>query len=104
MGISGTGYIGNTDKADGGVRIRSFVERLQIARIDLAVGAPLQIRIKVFPILLHHLARTEVAHTLVDASAEYGAMKFAFIERFECVDQRRADEAFLLGAVTAFPG
>src|SRR5262245_34729213 len=80
---------------------RLFLEELQAAGLDLAIGTTFQIGVQTFPVLVDHLAGIERRHPLLRTAIHDRGMEIFLRQYFQRFDQRRTHQSLLFGAVAA---
>src|SRR3984893_1043269 len=68
---------------------------------DVPIGSPLEIGVKDSEIFHDRLALLEARHPFLGAALGHRLFEILHAERLEALDERRADQTLLIGAVTA---
>jgi hypothetical protein len=75
------------------------VDAFDLGARDGAVRASLQICVQVVHVLHHVRAVAETLHAFVEAAITHGLDELFLAQGFQAVDERRSDQALLVGAV-----
>src|SRR5579883_140865 len=76
-------------------------DRMQISWQDITVRAPLEVGVQVLPVPLDHRHPAEVRHAHVDDAMGDDLVELILGDLLQLLDQRRAHQTLLLGAMTA---